>query len=142
MNNNNRIDLYIFLGLLAFTIPWIIKIQTQTQYSLKTDSIKVDSSLIKSIIRGKQLFRTESCYSCHKVDKRICFGPRLGKILDRRSKDFLVKFIKNEDSLVKAKHPDVIALKEEYKWANGLHNKKHLTNGQINDIINYLQLFD
>ncbi|CAL2078372.1 hypothetical protein T190607A02C_160008 [Tenacibaculum sp. 190524A02b] len=47
-------------------------------------------------------------------------------------------FIKNEDSLIKAGNKEAIALKEEFNGTNGLHNKKHLSNSAIEDIINYM----
>ena len=99
---------------------------------------KVDTIEIKSIVRGKAIFKNEGCYNCHKIDKRICFGVNLKDLKKRRSKEFIYQFIRNEDSLLKVKNPDVIALKEEFNGAKGQHNKKHLTNSQINDLLNFI----
>ncbi|WP_299106677.1 hypothetical protein [uncultured Tenacibaculum sp.] len=44
--------------------------------------------------------------------------------------------------MIKAKNPEAIALKEEYNWTDRLHYKKHLSDNQSNDLLNYISSFD
>lgn len=100
----------------------------------------IASNNIKSIMRGKLIFKNEQCTSCHKPTQKC--NNVLKDLRQRRSEQFIYAFIRNEDSLVKAKHPEAIAIKEDYNWANGQHNKKHLSDNQLNDLLNYISSFD
>lgn len=145
MKNQGNIALFITISsVFAFLLYWVISIQTKPKETIlfsKTTFSKKFDSLKNSIKRGKVLFKKEPCNSCHKIGQRICFGVRLKNIRERRSKEFLIAFIRNEDSLVKIKHPEVIALKEEYNWSNGLHNRKHLSIKDIEDMLNFIDYY-
>ncbi len=146
MKNQGNTALLISIScVLIFLLYWVISIQTQAKntklYVEQTFSAQVNH-LQHSIKRGKILFEKEPCNSCHKIRQRICFGVQLKNIRERRSKEFLVAFIRNEDSLVKIKHPEAIALKEEYKWSNGLHNRKHLSINDIEDMLNFIDFYE
>lgn len=121
-------------------LPFVIMVQIKEKYPPAPKPDLITYNNIKSIMRGKLIFKSEECNSCHKFYKK---GRNiLENLRQKRSKEFIYVFIRNEDSLVKAKNPEAIALKEEYNWTNGLHNKKHLSDSQLNDLLNYISSFD
>ncbi|AUC13995.1 hypothetical protein BTO06_01960 [Tenacibaculum sp. SZ-18] len=123
---------------LLFMIFWMVSIQTKYEYPDVTDKVVEAGNMQLSVKRGKDLFQKEDCYSCHKPDKKDGFIPVVtGKI----SREWLFRFIRDEKSLVEGKDPDVLQLKEEFNWVNGKHDKKHLTDQELNDILNYLDSF-
>lgn len=94
----------------------------------------------ESVLRGKAIFRKENCNHCHLLGKK--HYNMLQELRQRREKKFIYQFIRNQDSLLASKHPVAIALKEEYNGVNGLHNKKHLTKSQIQDLLNFIASYD
>jgi len=141
INTGNFILGVILSIVVLFMIGWIVGIQTKKDVPDLTDKIIERENLMKSIQRGSNLFQKESCISCHKPNTRQRPDIALRNISKRRSKEFLFQFIRDEQLMIKNKNSEVIALKEEWNWANGLHNKKHLKDSQIQDILNYLDAF-
>jgi len=132
----------IITCILLFMIAWVVQIQTTEEYLDITDKVVLKKSLESSIKRGKELFIKEDCYSCHKPNKRQePYSLTLRNVSERRGKDWLFQFIRDEKSLIETKDPDVLALKEEFNWVSGKHDKKYLTDDQITDILNYLDGF-
>ncbi len=131
--------------ILLFLIFWMVQIQsdqsTLSIYKEKKEDV-IPISLKLSIERGKKLFIEEDCYSCHKPNKMQ--NPpvlSLRNVSQRRDKEWLLRFIRDEKFLIEEKDPEVLELKEEFNWVNGKHDKKHLTDDQLNDILNYLDSF-
>jgi len=122
-------------------IFWMVTIQTQKDFPNLTNQIVAQKELEESVERGELIFKNEECYICHKLDKRDCFGPKIKNITERRSKEFLFQFIRDEQSMFESGNKEVIQLKEIYNYANGLHNKKHLSDKEIQDLLNYLDSF-
>ncbi len=137
-NTPIRETLIIIIIVTTIILPFIIHTQIKNKYNNQLKIVVYKSrDKQKAILRGKILFKDEDCYSCHKPDKRQHINLTKN-LLKRRDKDYLIRFIKNEDSLLKAKHPIVIALKEQYNWANGKHNSK-LSKEKIMDILYFLE---
>ncbi len=61
---------------------------------------------------GKTLFNA-NCASCHKLDKKA-IGPALGDVTERRSTEWLVKWIVNNAELRASGDEEAIAIFEEY----------------------------
>jgi len=142
INKGNFILSSMVFLVVLFMISWIVRVQTQKDYPDLTNEIVQREELNKSVVRGREIFIIESCYNCHKPDKMECFSPRLKNISERRSRAFLFQFIRNEQKMIEEGNVEVIALKEMYNGSNGLHNKKHLTDSQIQDMLNYLNNLD
>lgn len=62
---------------------------------------------------GAKLFKS-NCTSCHSVGENKVVGPGLKNIHQKRSEDWLVKWIKNSQAMVKAGDPDAVKIFEEY----------------------------
>ena len=62
---------------------------------------------------GKSLFNA-NCAACHKLDKKLV-GPALGKISERREKEWLKAWIKDNNALRASGDADAIEIYQEYK---------------------------
>lgn len=124
--------------ILLCMILWMVSIQTKQEYPDVTDKVVKARNMKQSVKRGRAIFLDEGCYLCHKPGKKDGFIPVVtGKI----SRKWLFKFIRDEKSLIEEKDSVVLKLKENFNWVNGDHNKKHLTDKELTDILNYLESF-
>jgi mono/diheme cytochrome c family protein len=62
---------------------------------------------------GKELF-TSKCTSCHSIGKGKLIGPDLYGVSERREESWLIKWIQNNQELIKSGDQDAIAIYEEY----------------------------
>ena len=63
---------------------------------------------------GKDIFQ-KSCAACHSIGAGRLVGPDLKGVSERRPEDWLLKFIKSSDKLVKSGDKTAVALFEEFK---------------------------
>jgi cytochrome c551/c552 len=66
-----------------------------------------------NVKKGKDLFKA-NCTACHKLDGKLV-GPGLRNIADKREKEWLHKWIKDSQALVKSGDADAKAIFDEYK---------------------------
>ena len=62
---------------------------------------------------GKQIFQ-KSCAACHSIGAGRLVGPDLKGVNDKRPEDWLLKFIKSSEKLVKSGDKTAMALLEEF----------------------------
>jgi len=62
---------------------------------------------------GKKLYKAQ-CAACHKLDKKLV-GPALGKIEEKREKEWLKAWIKDNAALRASGDKDAIEIYDEYK---------------------------
>ena len=62
---------------------------------------------------GKQIFQ-KSCAACHSIGAGRLIGPDLKGVNDKRPEDWLLKFIKSSEKLVKSGDKTAMALLEEF----------------------------
>ncbi len=63
---------------------------------------------------GKAIFDA-SCAPCHRIGAGRLVGPDLAGVNERRPQEWLLRYIKSEDALVKAGDNTAVTLREEYK---------------------------
>jgi mono/diheme cytochrome c family protein len=63
---------------------------------------------------GKAIFDA-ACAPCHRIGGGRLVGPDLAGINEKRPQDWLVRYIKSEEALVKSGDKTALALREEYK---------------------------
>jgi mono/diheme cytochrome c family protein len=63
---------------------------------------------------GKDIFQ-KSCAACHSIGGGRLVGPDLKGVDDRRPEDWLLRFIKSSDKLVKSGDKTALTLLDEYK---------------------------
>ena len=129
--------------ILLFMIYWMVSIQTKYEYPDVTDKVLEAREMALSIERGMSLFQKEDCSICHKPSKlQTPSSMKLINISQIRDRKWLFQFIRDEESLLQNEDSMVLALKELYNWSNGKHDKKHLTDQELTDILNYLDSFN
>ncbi len=84
---------------------------------------------------GKILFR-ENCASCHEIG-RVLTGPDLKGISERRTKDWLIRFIRNSAEMIEANDPQAVRIFREFKEVN--MPATSLSDSEIVLIINYIE---
>lgn len=87
---------------------------------------------------GKKLYEANNCGSCHALDKKVV-GPALRGVHTRRSEEWLVQWIRNNEKFRKVtKDPDAIALYTEYGGA-AMNIFENLTPANVLDIVEYIK---
>ena len=86
--------------------------------------------------KGKDLFKA-NCAACHKLDGKLV-GPPLGGITERKSAEWLHKWIKNSKALIDAGDKDAIAIFEEYNKVPMLAYDGILSDGDIDNVLAYI----
>lgn len=84
--------------------------------------------------KGKELFNA-NCAACHKLDKKL-IGPALEGVTERRSREWLQAWIKDNQALIKSGDDDAIAIYEEYNKMP-MQAFPQLSEQDIDDILAY-----
>lgn len=84
---------------------------------------------------GEKLFKT-SCTACHKLTSDRLVGPGLAGVTEKRSKEWLMSFIKNSQEMIANGDADAIAIFEEY---NNVPMPAHpFTDEELAAIVDYM----
>ncbi|GAB4203078.1 MAG: hypothetical protein Fur0023_09600 [Bacteroidia bacterium] len=104
---------------------------------LSTSMIVVSMSISTAILAqdGAAIFK-QNCGMCHKLGTRLV-GPDLTGVTQRRSKEWLHKFIKSSQSLVKSGDKDAVAIFNEF--GQTIMPDQNVTDAQIDDILKYIE---
>ncbi len=98
----------------------------------RAQGMPVNPNLAK---RGRELFLIRSCDACHGIGKGRRAGPDLLGVTDRRSQEWLRKWLKDPAAML-ASDSLAMQLKDEYKGVSMANPR--LTNSDIEALINYL----
>jgi cytochrome c551/c552 len=85
---------------------------------------------------GKTIFSTR-CAGCHNVNK-VVTGPALAGVDQRRSIDWIVKFVHSSQTLVKSGDKDAVALFEKFNKIP-MPDHSDLTPDNIKSIVEYIK---
>lgn len=85
---------------------------------------------------GKQLFTTR-CKSCHSPSMRLT-GPALGDVTGRRSPEWIYKFVRTSQGLIKSGDADAVAVFNEYNQVL-MPDHTDLTDRDIDRILAYTE---
>jgi cytochrome c551/c552 len=85
---------------------------------------------------GKAIFTTR-CAGCHNVNKQLT-GPALAGLHERRSMEWIVKFVRSSQAVVKSGDKEAVAL---YQQFNRIPMPDHsdLTSENIKSIVDYIK---
>lgn len=64
-------------------------------------------------LKGEKLYKA-NCSACHSIGSNKVVGPGLQGISDKRSEEWLIKWIKNSPELIASGDADAVAIFEEY----------------------------
>lgn len=110
------------LTVLGFLVVFKLPITNSGQHTAATtaaaslapayDEAKALSAGFEQNTAGKQLF-ANNCKQCHAVNE-VVVGPALGNVTSRRSKEWLLSFIRNSSKLIQEGDPVAKGLFEQY----------------------------
>lgn len=86
--------------------------------------------------KGKDLFKA-NCAACHKLEGKLV-GPPLGGVTEKKSAEWLHKWIKNSQALIAAGDKDAVAIFEEYNKVPMLAYENILSEEDINNVLAYV----
>ena len=86
--------------------------------------------------KGKDLSKA-NCAACHKLEGKLV-GPPLGGVTEKKSAEWLHKWIKNSQALIAAGDKDAIAIFEEYNKVPMLAYESILSDEDINNVLAYV----
>lgn len=93
---------------------------------------EIDSDMVA---KGKALFTSKICNSCHMVDQRL-IGPALKEVTKRRSPEWIMNMMLNPTEMLK-KDPIAKALLAEYN--NAVMLNQNLTETEARTLLEYLR---
>jgi len=85
---------------------------------------------------GEQVFNT-ICFACHTIGGGRLIGPDLAGVHEKRSQEWLEKFVKSSQSMINAGDADAVALFEEY--SSLLMPDAVATDEQIRQVLIYIE---
>lgn len=87
---------------------------------------------------GEALFKS-NCASCHYANAEKLIGPGLKDVHKRRPEDWLIKWIRNSQAVVKSGDPYAVALFKEYNGA--VMTSQNLSDAEIKAVLKYVKDF-
>jgi mono/diheme cytochrome c family protein len=85
---------------------------------------------------GEQVFNT-TCFACHTIGGGRLIGPDLAGVHEKRSKEWLERFVKSSQSMINAGDPEAVALFEEY--SSLLMPDAVASEEQIRQVLSYIK---
>jgi cytochrome c2 len=85
---------------------------------------------------GKAIFMSR-CAGCHNVNKNLT-GPALAGVHERRSIDWIIKFVKSSQTLVKNGDKDAVTLYEKFNKVQ-MPDHSDLSTENIKNIVEYIK---
>ena len=110
-------------------------------YSAKKDTLESVSSLSSNLYNTKAatLFK-RNCAVCHRLDDKKVTGPGLAGLGSRAPSDeWIFKFIKNNETLIKSGDPYALKIYREYGEAAMTTFDGVLSDDDISTLVNYLK---
>lgn len=107
---------YIILGFLIMSIGFTLNAQ-------------------ENIAEGEKLFKA-NCSSCHTIGKGLLVGPDLKAVTNKYPEDWLIKWIRSSQTLVKSGDPNAVKIFERYN--KSIMPDNSLSDEQIKNILSYI----
>lgn len=87
---------------------------------------------------GENLFKV--CAACHTIGKGRLVGPDLSRVYEKREQDWLIKYIRSSQKMVKEGDPDAVSLFKEFNQIPMPDN--NLSDNEIISIIDFIKATD
>src|SRR5690348_12256406 len=78
-------------------------------------AIASNSALAQSAAEGATLFK-QKCTACHALNSKVV-GPALKGITEKRSEEWLIKWVRNSQAMIAAGDPEAVKIFNEFKPA-------------------------
>src|SRR5882724_11411148 len=100
--------------------------------SVAQAQMNVDANLAK---KGASMFKSKGCTACHTIGKGKLAGPDLAGVTERRSHDWLKRWLKNPTDLIGS---DSIADAMVVEAKNVKMPNLHLSDSDVDALLNFL----
>lgn len=136
VGNHNSILKSWFLGLaLLVSFSVVSHAQETTATPVAAEAAETSASGGSGdAVKGKALFNSQ-CAACHKMDTKAT-GPALRGVAETRDKEWLYKWIRNSQEMIKAGDPIAVQLFNEYNKSI-MNSFPQLSDQDIDDILAY-----
>ena len=134
VGNPNSISRNLFFSLAAMLSFSFTSNGQEAAAAPVTAVVAASPSTGGDAVKGKELFNAQ-CAACHKLDAKMT-GPMLRGVSAKHDKEWLYKWIKNSQALIKSGDAEANALWAEYK-PSVMTAFPQLSNGDIDNIIAY-----
>lgn len=134
VGNHHSISRNLILNLIIlFTFSFSIVAQTAVAPPAAV-AAPAGTATVGDAAAGKAIFNAQ-CAACHKLDAKMT-GPALRNVIERHDREWLYKWIKNSQALIKSGDAEAVKLWEEYK-PSVMNSYPQLSNADIDNIIAY-----
>ena len=116
---------------IAFTIATLLNISI-----FSSGAFAQDAKMSAQALEGEKLFKA-NCTSCHDMQNKMT-GPALSGVHNKRTEEWLVKWIRNNEALRASGDKDANAIFNEYNKVV-MNNFESLTEDQVKTIITYFK---
>lgn len=117
---------------LVLSIVCFLNLTIIAQNGFAADAAKLSPEATE----GEKLFKA-NCVSCHAMDLKV-IGPALQGVHTRRSEEWLLKWIKNNEKLRASGDKDAIAIFNEYNKI-AMNSFDNLSDDQVKSMISYFK---
>jgi mono/diheme cytochrome c family protein len=115
----------------------IVSLTLVLPFALIISGILTPKQIQAQNTKGKEIFE-KNCAVCHKLSEEKLVGPGLKGVTERRDRDWMIKFIRGSQDMVKAGDKTAV----EVFNANGkipMPDHKFLSDEDVNQVIDYIK---
>ena len=110
--------------------------QNQPPAAPSDQNATIEPTLSAEAYRGKDLFEA-NCVACHGINDKV-IGPALAGVNERHSEEWLLKFIRNSQKMIKEGDPMAVKLFKENN-STPMSDFERLSDQEIKDILAFVK---
>ena len=133
-NSISRSLIFSFAAMLALSVTSLAQTATPAAPAPAPTAVATPAASGGDPVKGKELFNS-NCAACHKLDAKMT-GPALRGISPRLTNEWLYKWIRNSQDMIKSGDAEAVRVSKEYN-GSVMTAFPQLTNGEIDNIIAY-----
>ena len=133
-NSISRSLIFSFAAMLALSVTSLAQTAAPAAPASAPTAVATPAATGGDPVKGKDLFNS-NCAACHKLDAKMT-GPALRGISPRLTNEWLYKWIRNSQEMIKSGDAESVRVSKEYN-GSVMTAFPQLTNGDIDNIIAY-----
>jgi mono/diheme cytochrome c family protein len=133
-NSISRSLIFSFAAMLALSVTSLAQTAAPAAPAPAPTAVAAPAASGADPVKGKELFNS-NCAACHKLDAKMT-GPALRGISPRLTNEWLYKWIRNSQDMIKSGDAEAVRVSKEYN-GSVMTAFPQLTNGDIDNIIAY-----
>ena len=133
-NSISRSLIFSFAAMLTLSVTSLAQTAAPAAPAPAPTAVAAPAASGGDPVKGKELFNS-NCAACHKLDAKMT-GPALRGISSRLTNEWLYKWIRNSQDLIKSGDAEAVRVSKEYN-GSVMNAFPQLTNADIDNIIAY-----